>query len=87
MVEDVFPLPGAGQNCPLPLLLPLTFRLRMISSMVVFAPLLVVRLATQSFLCLLMLLLGLPKHMVTVLPNVCWLGIALCRSPIINSDI
>ena len=31
-VEDACPLPGAGQNRPLPLLLPHTFRLRTISS-------------------------------------------------------
>ena len=57
MVQYVCPLPGAGQNCPLPLLLPLTFRLRMICSMVVLAKheevekaLPVARLATHKLL-------------------------------------
>ena len=38
MIEGVFPLSGTGQNGPLPLLLPLTLQLGIISSMVVLAP-------------------------------------------------
>ena len=38
MVEAVCPLWGTSQNHPLPLLLPLTFKLRMISLAVVLAP-------------------------------------------------
>ena len=38
LVEDSCLLPEAGQNHPLSFLLPITFRLRMISLMVVFAP-------------------------------------------------
>ena len=84
MVADVCPLPGTGQNLPLPLLLPLRFRSRMISSMVVNAPhgkvaksLPVVRLATNKLLVSVDAVVGLEhlvttvadKPMATVLPN------------------
>ena len=66
MVEDACSFPGAGQNCPLPLLLPLMFRLRMIFSMVVLAEpgevkklFLCWGLPHTRFFCLLMLLLVL----------------------------
>ena len=38
LVEDMCPLPEAVQKCPLPLLLFIIFRLRIISSMLVLAP-------------------------------------------------
>ena len=84
-VEDVSPLPGAGQNRPLPLLLPHTFRLRMIFSMVVLAPhgdvaktFSVVRLAKHKLIVSVDAVVGVEllattlaaKHMVTVLPNI-----------------
>ena len=84
MVEDVCPLPGTGQNLPLPLLLPLRFRSRMISSMVVNAPhgevaksLPVARLATHKLLKSVDALVPLEllattladKHIATMLPN------------------
>ena len=37
LVKDMCPLPEAVQKCPLSLLLPIIFRLRIISSMVVLA--------------------------------------------------
>ena len=87
MAEDVCPLPGAGQNHPLPLLLPpLTFRLSMIYSMVVFAPDVEVakyfhgvRLATNNHLVSVDAVVGVEvlatafadKHMATELPYLC----------------
>ena len=66
MLEDVWTLPGAGQNRSVPLLQPLMFRLRMISSMVVLAPhgevakaLLVVRFAMHKFLVTVEAVVGL----------------------------
>ena len=65
MVEEVCPIPGAGQNHPLPLLLPFTFRLWMISSMMDLPMeklqklFLWLYLQHKSFLCPLMLWLGL----------------------------
>ena len=38
LVEDMCPLPEAVQKCPLSFVLPIIFRLRIISSMVVLAP-------------------------------------------------
>ena len=82
MLKDVCPLPGAGQNRPL--LLPHTFRLRMISPMVVLAPhgelaktLPVVRLASHKLIVSVDTVLGVEllattltgKHMDTVLPH------------------
>ena len=84
MVRNVSILPGAGQNRPLPLLLPLTFKLRMVSSMVVLAPhgkvakaFAVVRLAMRKLLVSVDAVVGLEflattlavKHIATVLPN------------------
>ena len=61
MVVDVCPLPGAGRNRPLPLLLPPTmFRLRIISSVENLQKLFLWwGLPHTSFLCLLMLFFGL----------------------------
>ena len=80
MVEDICPLPGASQNCSLPLLLPMRFRWRMISSVVVLAPHREVAKALLATHKLLMYVDGVvevellatthaDKHMSTVLPN------------------
>ena len=84
MVEDVCPFPGAGQNCPLPLLLPITFRLRTIFPIMVLAShvevaktLTVARLATHKLIVPVDGVVGLEllattladKHIATVLPK------------------
>ena len=91
VVEDYYPLPGAGQKCPLPLRIPLTFILRMIS-LIVVPPHIIEKLQKlflwrglthTSFLCLLILLLVLnflPKPLQTnTCPMCCqilwWLGV------------